>query len=89
VAASVSGDAITNTGTNAVYLRIRNASGGAVTVTADSLYPCEYNFDHNAVATVDAGTTEDLGPLPRSQFGASVAVTYSAVSGVTVYAWTT
>lgn len=90
VSAAGGGDTITNTGANPVYLRAKNASGSPITVTADSIVPCEYGFDHNAVVVVPAsGGIRDIGPLPASQFGTSVSISYSGVTSLTVYAWTT
>lgn len=71
------------------FLRVNNGSAAAITVTINSVRPCDQGFDHDAVVSVAAGARPDIGPLPPERFagaGGVVSVTYSAVASVTVAA---
>lgn len=81
-AASAGGDVFVNDGS--VRLLVKNADSSSKTVTVDSTGLCSMGFDHNLVIVVAAGDTEVIGPFPVARFGRSVAVTYSAVTSVTV-----
>lgn len=81
-AATVGGDAITNNKVGKLMLRVRNASGGAINVTVASPQKCSQGGTHNLVVAVPDAAARDIGPLPSSRFGTSVAVTYSAAANV-------
>lgn len=78
-AAAAGGDTLTPG--ERTFLRVRNPTAGAITVTVDSVRTCDQGFDHNAAVSVAAGATTDIGPLPAERFagaGGVVNVTYSA-----------
>lgn len=71
------------------YLHVKNASGGAITVTVDSVVPCNYGSDHDLVVSVPATTGERLiGPLSPERYASTsdglAAITYSGVTSLTV-----
>lgn len=89
-AAGASGGDRSPVGDN-VYLHFKNTSGGSITVTVDSVTPCNYGSDHDLSVAVPATTGEKIvGPLPASRFASAsdglAAVTYSAnpPTGLTV-----
>lgn len=85
VAASAGGDTFVNNGTT--YLFVKNSGGSPIDVTVDSVAQCNYGFDHNLTVSVAAGTTQKIGPLSPNRFNditSKVAVSYSAVTSVTV-----
>lgn len=86
VAASAGGDTFANDGRT--MLHVKNAGAGAVDVTIDSAANCNFGFDHNIVVNVPAGGERMIGPFPPDRFNGAngVAVTYSAIAGVTVAA---
>lgn len=77
------GDTIINNDGRCV-LRVKNGSGGSINVTADSTKACDQGFDHDVVVAVAAGAEAVIGPFPVARFGRTVALTYSAVTTVTV-----
>lgn len=87
VAASAGGDRVEVGPTN--YLRVINGGGASITVTVDAVQACSQGFDHDVSVAVPAGSTREIGPL-NSRFASNVdglaAVTYSAVTSVTVEA---
>lgn len=88
-AASAGGDKI-NPGPT-TFLHVKNASGASITVTVDSVAPCNQGGDHNLVVAVPATTGDRMiGPLPADRFASAtdglVAVTYSGVTSLTVAA---
>lgn len=85
-AAAGGGDDFPNDGRT--FLIVRNGGGGAITVTCDSVVNCSQGFDHNEPDAVSVGAAGEtwFGPFPTARFGASVAVSYSGVSSVTVAA---
>lgn len=82
VAASVGGDTFTNTGKE--VLRFRNASAG----TLYAYFATPATMDGLAVSdrslTLAAGAEIAIGPFPRYIYGTTVAITYSAVTSLTV-----
>lgn len=87
-AASVGGDSFANTGTEA--FRIKNASGGPVTVTFNSPNACNFGVvsdDHDLEVVVADATEVEFGPFSQARFNdgtGKVQVAYSGVTGVTV-----
>jgi hypothetical protein len=70
-----------------IQLRVKNASAAAVTVTVNSVRPCDQGFDHDVAVSVPAGGDLTIGPFPSERFagaGGVVSVSYSAVTSVTV-----
>jgi predicted flavoprotein YhiN len=88
VAAASGGDTITNTGANPVFLVVKNSAGADIAVIVNATRPCEFGFDHDWQQVVPAGAVRTIGPLSAAEYGTAVAVTYSAVISVTVYAYT-
>jgi hypothetical protein len=88
VAAAAGGDKI-NPGPT-TFLHVKNASGGALTVTVDSVAPCNQGADHNLVVSVPAADDRMIGPLVAERFASAtdglVAITYSGVTSLTVAA---
>jgi hypothetical protein len=88
VAANAGGDTVTPG--NDTFLHAKNASGGSLTVTVDSVTPCNYGSDHDLVVAIPAGSERMIGPLPASRFASPttglVSVTYSGVTSLTVAA---
>ena len=88
VAAAGGGDSFPNDGATALY--VKNASGGALTVTAAA--PNADNFGvtnavHDSVVSVAAGAERILGPFPPGRFNDAnnrVQLTYSGVTTLTV-----
>ena len=66
------------------------SSCSPMTVTIDDTGSVEPSgsttFDPDVEVTVGATDEEWIGPFPKNRFGASVAVTYSAVTSLTVAA---
>lgn len=88
-AAAAGGDEFANGGRT--YFHINNASAGSVTVTVDSVRPCDQGADHNLTVAVPASEQRLIGPFDPRRFNQAgtgrVAVTYSAVTSVTVGAF--
>lgn len=82
VAAAGGGDSFPNTGRE--YLQVTNGDVSSKTVTINSVQACNQGFDHDLVVTVAAGDTKLIGPFPVRRFSSTVAVSYSAVTSVTV-----
>lgn len=65
---------------------VTNLSGGALTVTFDSVTPSNYGTDENTGASVGASTSKMFGPFPANRFANAttglVNVTYSGVTGL-------
>lgn len=87
-AASVGGDTFSTTGRE--MLVVKNGSGAPITVTIATPILVDNLAVADLTATIGAGATRALGPFPPSTYadngqpGGSVAVSYSAVSSVTV-----
>lgn len=77
VAGASGGDTFANDGRTIIHAK--NTSGGGITVTVDSVQPCNFGVDHN-VAVVVAATTGDevIGPFNVARFGSTASITYSA-----------
>lgn len=92
VAAAGGGDSFQNTGKEC--LRIRNAGGGAITLTvvASGTDPCNYGVAatpaHDLVQSIpNDSAVHVLGPFPPKKFNdvnGRVQLTYSGVTSVTV-----
>lgn len=71
-----------------VFLHAKNASGGALTVTVDSVAPSSYGTDVDLVVSVPAAGERFIGPLKASRFSSAsdglAAITYSGVTSLTV-----
>ena len=85
-AASAGGDTFDNDGRT--FLIVRNGGGSPMTVTVDSTQLCSQGFDHNEPTAVSVanGAERWFGPFPPTRFGTPAAVSYSAVTSVTVAA---
>jgi hypothetical protein len=85
-AASGGGDTIATGGLTNVILKVRNGSGSAITVTLAGTIACSQGATHNVVVSC-AATSDTEIPVPAQCINAvtgNVAVTYSAVTTVTV-----
>jgi hypothetical protein len=72
---------------NKCVLHVRNGSGGSITVTLAGSIPCSQGSTHNTAITCAVGDTEIVVPSQCiNQTTGAVAVTYSAVTSVTVAA---
>lgn len=90
VAATGGGDKFVNDGDT--LLHVKNGSGAPITVTVSAVAKCSHGSLHDAVATVVAGATTQIGPFPQARFNGvdgKVSIGYSAVTTVTVAATTT
>jgi hypothetical protein len=89
VSAAAGGDKVVP-GDN-VWLEVTNGGGAPITVTATSGTVTNYGTNADLVVTVANGATKRIGPLSAQRFAAVadglVAITYSAVTTVTVAAW--
>jgi hypothetical protein len=87
VAADAGGDTFSNDGRT--FLHVKNGGGSAITVTIDSVAPCNYGFDHDLQVTVNAGAEQIIGPFEPKRFNTDgkVSVSYSDVTSVTVAAF--
>lgn len=86
VSAAGGGDTFTNNGATLLY--IRNAGGSGITLTMAITATYDGQASTNKTATVDAGETLILGPFDVGVYGSTVTLTYSAVTSVTVLAFT-
>jgi hypothetical protein len=87
-AATVGGDSIATTGRSNVKFLVRNGSGASITVTLTGVQKCSRGFLHDTIVTVAAGADETI-TIPGDTIDpvtGNVAVTYSAVTTVTVTA---
>lgn len=79
------GDNFANNGKSVVH--VKNASGGSINVTINSVRTCNYGFDHDLVVAVAAGAEKFIGPFPKDRFdndSGQVNVICSAVTDVTM-----
>ncbi len=85
-AAAGGGDTFLNDGQT--MLHVKNTSGGAITVTVNSIAACDQGFDHDVVVSVPATTGDRMiGPFPTGRFNDAnglVSITYSGVTNLTV-----
>lgn len=84
VAASAGGDTLTNTGKE--WLEFINASGGAITVTISATIDGTLVALQSIVVPLTTGRRK-VGPFPPHLYGTAVAITYSAVTSLTVGAY--
>jgi len=83
--ADAAGNYFVNTGKE--LLVVQNNDTAAITVTIDSVTPCNYGFDHDVNVTVNAGETKYIGPFPVGRFNDDqrhVNITYSSTTNVQV-----
>jgi hypothetical protein len=85
-AAAAGGDSFPNDGRTVFHVK---TSGTISTVTFNRTKPCSQGFDHDPAVAMAATEERIIGPFPVEQFGPSVGVTYSSVTGVTVAARST
>lgn len=92
-AADAGGDVFPNNGK--MLFVVHNGGGGSITVTATAQSTATSTPDYgpltkaNAVTTIAAGATDVIGPFPQTAFNnasSQVAISYSAVTSVTVAA---
>jgi len=70
-------------------LVVYNGDSSDITVTIDSVVPCNYGYDHDVVVTVPAGKEIWVGPFPCGRFNdgnGKVTVSYSGTTSVTAAA---
>lgn len=88
VAAAAGGDTFVNTG--AEILIIKNGGGAPITLTVATPATLDGLAVTDLTATIGAGATRSVGPFPPGWYndtgvaGGSVALSYSAVTSVTV-----
>ena len=84
-AAAAGGDTFTNTYPTIVLLK--NGSGGAIVVTADSLKLSNYDDDANESISIPAGEERFFGPFKAARFNSTagkVALSYDGVTSLTL-----
>lgn len=90
VAAAGGGDSFENDGKRTFFV-VSNGSGGSITVTFDDSGspqpPGAVAFNPDVDVAVGAGARSVIGPFPKDRFGATVSVTYSGVTSLTVGAF--
>lgn len=82
VAAAAGGDTFVNNGRET--LMVVNGSAGSIDVTIASPTKCDQGGTHNITVSVAAGATKHIGPFHPVRFGVNPAITYTAVTSVTV-----
>lgn len=89
VAAAAGGDTFDNDGKT--WLEVNNGGGASITVTITGQVDLQFGVSATKTVTVGAGVNSVMGPFPERFFntdGANeVSVTYSAVTTVTVGAF--
>lgn len=87
--ASVGGDTFNNA-SGKVVLHVDNQGASSITVTIDSVKPCDQGFDHDIDVTIPAGETRIIGPFSYDRFSDKATglakVNYSDVTSVKVAA---
>jgi hypothetical protein len=89
VAAAGGGDTFTNDGASTYFL-VENADATATTVTFDGTGTAPTSavaFDDDVATSVPAADIYLFGPFPKDRFTATVSVTYSKVTSLTVVAF--
>jgi len=84
--AAVGPDTFVNNGNNTVLI-VDNAGGGSITVTIDGtgVGPTgAVAFDDDVDVVVPNGERRHVGPFPKDRFGATVSISYSGTTSVTV-----
>lgn len=93
--AAVGGDVVANNGKT--ILQVTNGSGSSITVTVaavntDLSNPLQGSVTKsNSITSVGAGATKIIGPFPTGVFNntsGQIAITYSAVTSITIAAIT-
>lgn len=87
MAAPLASDSFLNDGRT--MLIVTNGGSASITVTVNSVVPCNYGFDHDITVDVGAGATEYIGVFPTGRFNAAdgtVGVTFSDITSVTAAA---
>lgn len=85
-AATAGGDTVAVGALTGVVLKVRNASGGSITVTIAGQIVCSQGTTHNTVATCAVGDTEIVIPPQCVNASGNATITYSASTSVTVAA---
>jgi len=83
--ADSAGNYFYNTGKE--MLVVKNNGTSNITVTVDSVQPCNYGFDHDLNITVGAGETKYIGTFPVSRFNDEnrhVNISYSDATNIEV-----
>jgi hypothetical protein len=83
--AAALGDEFANDGQR-TFLVVKNTNAATRTITVTSTAAAGTGLDDDMVFTVAQNKTIYAGPFPRSRFGATVSVTYDAVTDLTVAA---
>lgn len=83
-AASGGGDTVPNNN-GKTLLYIENGSGAPITVTVDSEL-CSFGQEHDASIVVPAGANRLAGPFDKARYGATLVLSYSGVTSLTVAA---
>lgn len=68
------------------FLVVSNGDTGSVTVTINSVVPCNYGFDHDIEVVVPAGEDRWIGEFPVGRFNNSegkVTVGYDSTTNIT------
>jgi hypothetical protein len=84
-AAAATGDQFPNNGQT--FVHVKNGGTAAITVTVDSVRPCDQGFDHDYVISVPAGGERMIGAFEQSRFNNAdqrVSISYSGVTSVTI-----
>jgi len=77
------GDTFVNDGNTFVWAK--NTNGATRTITFGAVINCNQGFDHDLAVILPASTGDVMiGPFPKSQYGTPVAMSYTAVTGVTL-----
>lgn len=87
VATAAAGNHFVNDGR--VVLEFVNGHTAPITITVNSVSPCNQGFDHDFIFTVPNGTRWRTPPLDPGRFNSAVghvSVTYSLVTALTVSA---
>jgi hypothetical protein len=85
VSAAAAGNHFVNDGR--VTLEFVNGHTAAITVTVNSIAPCNQGFDHDFIFSVPAGTRWRVPPLDPGRFNNAAghtSVTYSLVTALTL-----
>ncbi|MGV8164646.1 MAG: hypothetical protein ACLKAK_07300 [Alkaliphilus sp.] len=85
VAAAVGGNQFVNNGR--VFAHVKNGGTGAITVTINSIRPCNQGFDHDETVSVSAAGEKMVGPFELGRFNNPeqlTSLTYSGVTTVTI-----
>lgn len=88
VAASAGGDTIAGAGNTTIQFQVKNGGGASITVTFAGVTACDQGTVHTYPVTCAAGVDTDI-VIPAKAINpttGNVAVTYSAVTSVTVAA---